>query len=313
MGVAYHGLVLCRKLTLIGMGLLGGSLGMAAKQRGLADVVFGHVRRRERVRECLRAGAADHVTMDPLEAVAGADLIVLCTPVGQMRLIVERFLPGIAPDAVITDVGSVKDGLVQDLERMIWPTGARFVGSHPMAGSEKTGVANARSDLFEDTVCVVTPTGKTSASALRRVKALWQRVGARTITMPPAIHDDLVARSSHLPHILAGQLVNFVLGAGRGKRQAMVCANGFRDTTRVASGSPEMWRDILVANRRRLARVIAGYIAGLRKLRAALLESNQMEIERFLTLAKKRRDEWMTGTCAGRSGTATGSHVRARR
>jgi prephenate dehydrogenase len=286
--------VLCRKLTLIGVGLIGGSLGMAAKQRGLAGVVFGYVRRRERVRECLRAGAAEHVTMDLAEAVVDADLIVLCTPVGQMRLLVERFLPHIAPDAVVTDVGSVKDGLVQDLETMIRRTGARFVGSHPMAGSEKTGVTNARPDLFEDTVCVVTPTGKTSALALRRVKALWQRVGAHTITMPPGIHDDLVARSSHLPHILAGQLVNFVLGAGRGRQQAELCANGFRDTTRVASGSPEMWRDILVANRRRLARVVAEYIASLKKLRAALLKSDQTEIERFLTLAKKRRDEWVT-------------------
>ncbi|MDH7502493.1 MAG: prephenate dehydrogenase/arogenate dehydrogenase family protein [Verrucomicrobiota bacterium] len=303
--------MLCRKLTLIGVGLLGGSLGMAAKERGLAGVVFGHVRRRERIRECLCAGAADHVTMDPMEAVAGADLIVLCTPVGQMRPLVERFLPGIAPGAIVTDVGSVKDGLVQDLEEMVRRRGARFVGSHPMAGSEKTGVANARPGLFENTVCVVTPTRKTSASALRRVKALWQRVGARTITMPPAIHDDLVARSSHLPHILAGQLVNFVLGAGRGKRQAMVCANGFRDTTRVASGSPEMWRDILLANRRRLGRVIAEYIAGLKKLRAALLESDRMEIERFLTAAKKRRDEWVTGTFAGWGRTATGSRVRA--
>lgn len=304
--------MLCRKLTLIGVGLLGGSLGMAAKQRGLAGAVFGYVRRRERIGECLRAGAADRVTMELVEAVAGADLIVLCTPVGQMRLLVERLLPDIAPGAVITDVGSVKDGLVQDLETMVRRTGARFVGSHPMAGSEKTGVANARPDLFEDTVCVVTPTHRTSASALRRVKTLWQRVGARTITMPPAVHDDLVARSSHLPHILAGQLVNFVLGAGRGKQQAELCANGFRDTTRVASGSPEMWRDILVANRRRLARVIAEYIASLKKLRAALLKSDQMEIERFLTLAKKRRDKWVTRTSAGWGRTTTGSDARRR-
>lgn len=285
---------------------------MAAKQRGLAGAVFGYVRRRERIGECLRAGAADRVTMELVEAVAGADLIVLCTPVGQMRLLVERLLPDIAPGAVITDVGSVKDGLVQDLETMVRRTGARFVGSHPMAGSEKTGVANARPDLFEDTVCVVTPTHRTSASALRRVKTLWQRVGARTITMPPAVHDDLVARSSHLPHILAGQLVNFVLGAGRGKQQAELCANGFRDTTRVASGSPEMWRDILVANRRRLARVIAEYIASLKKLRAALLKSDQMEIERFLTLAKKRRDKWVTRTSAGWGRTTTGSDARRR-
>lgn len=286
---------------------------MAAKQRGLAGVVFGYVRRRERMGESLRAGAADRVTMDLAEAVAGADLIVLCTPVGQMRLLVERLLPDVARDAVVTDVGSVKDGLVQDLETMLRRTGARFVGSHPMAGSEKTGVGNARPDLFEGTVCVVTPTPKTSPSALRRVKTLWQRVGARTITMPPAVHDDLVARSSHLPHILAGQLVNFVLGTGRGKQQAEVCANGFRDTTRVASGSPEMWRDILVANRRRLARVITEYIADLQELRAALLESDEMGIERFLTLAKKRRDDWVTETRTIRGTAATASRVGARR
>lgn len=285
--------MLYRKLTLIGVGLLGGSLGMAVKHRGLAEVVCGYVRRRSSIQECIRAGAVDHATLDLESAVSDADVVVLCTPVGQMQQLAERFVSVLSPGAIVTDVGSVKDGLVQSLEKLVHSTKARFVGGHPMAGSEKAGVVNAHKDLFEGTVCVVTQTKETSKTALRRVRELWRGVGAQTIVMSPAAHDDLVSRSSHLPHILAAQLVHLVLGKGRKKHQETVCANGFRDTTRVASGLPEMWRDIIVANRHRIVRSISDYIAGLEKFRTALLENRVDEIERFLTRAKHWRDRWL--------------------
>ena len=269
---------------------------MAVRERRFAAVVQGYVRREASVRECRRAGAVDHATTDLGLAVHGADLIVLCTPVGQMRALVGRLLPALAPRAVMTDVGSVKDGLVQDLERLALRAGARFVGSHPMAGAEKTGVAHARPDLFHGAICAVTPTLNTSAAALKKVKALWHAVGARTIALPPAAHDDLVSRSSHLPHFVAAQLVNQVLRPGRRKAQPLLCAHGFRDTTRVASGSPDMWRDIALANRRYLARAITEFVAGLSEFRAALLASNAAQIEAFLAEAKARRDAWVSRT-----------------
>ncbi len=284
--------VLCRKLTLIGVGLLGGSLGMAVRQRRLARLVEGYVRRDASVVECQNAGAVDRATTNLQKAINGADMIVLCTPLAQMRGLVERCVPALARGAVITDVGSVKNNLVQDLERIAQRAGARFVGSHPMAGAEKMGVAHADANLFAGAICVVTPTLATSAAALRRVKALWRGVGARTIDMPPNLHDELVSRSSHLPHIVAVQLVRQVLGAGRLRKQALLCANGFRDGTRIASGSPEMWRDIALANRRHLASAIAEFIAGLQEVQSALLEFNEGFVESFLTGAKARRDAW---------------------
>lgn len=288
--------MLCRKLTLIGVGLLGGSLGMAVRARRLAGFVQGYVRRETSVVESQEAGAVDAATTDLQAAVGGADLIVLCTPVGQMRPLVRQCLPAISRGAVVTDVGSVKDGLTQDLEGLVQRAGARFVGSHPMAGAEKTGVANGRANMFEGAVCVVTPLPESSVAALRRVKALWRGVGARIISLAPAVHDDLVSRSSHLPHILAVQLVNHVLGPGRPKEQALLCANGFRDTTRIASGSPDMWRDIALANRSRLARAITEFVSSLTKFRAALLAANRPEIEAFLRGAKDRRDRWAART-----------------
>src|SRR5207237_2273082 len=140
-----------------------------------------------------------------------------------------------------------------------------FIGSHPMAGAEKNGVAAARADLFEDAVCVITPTRKSNRVAIGKVEALWKSVGSRVIKLTPDAHDDLVSRSSHLPHVVAAELANYVLSPVHPKEQAMLCANGFRDTTRIASGSPEMWRDISLANRKNLARVLGVFIEDLQE------------------------------------------------
>ena len=288
--------VLCQKLTLIGIGLLGGSLGKAARERRLAPRVEGYVRRPASVEECRRAGAVDQATTDLCAAVRGADLVVLCTPLAQMRGLVERFIPALQPGAVITDVGSVKDGLVQDLERLARRAGAHFIGSHPLAGAEKMGVAHARADLFVRAVCVVTPTGSSSRAALRRVRTLWEALGARTVSLSPGLHDALVSRSSHLPHVVATQLVNYVLGPDCPKTQALLCANGFRDGTRIASGSPEMWRDIALANRRHLSRTLGAFLRCLQQFQSALRAQDEEAITTFFERAKRRRDAWVRQT-----------------
>ena len=282
-----------QKVSLIGVGLLGGSLGLAIKQRGLADRVDGYVRRSASVTECFQLAVADHVTRDLARAVSGAGLVIFCTPIAQMRGLCELLLPALATGTVVTDVGSVKGSVVQELEPLCSGAGCHFIGSHPMAGAEKVGVAAARANLFENTVCVLTPTVRSCASALSLVREFWRAVGTTTLELSPEAHDDLVSRSSHLPHIVAAELANYVLSPAHAKEQATLCANGFRDTTRIASGSPEMWRDIALANRKNLSRVLGVFIEDLQEFRHALDNHEQDSIREFFEKAKQRRDAWI--------------------
>lgn len=279
-----------RKVTLVGVGLLGGSLGLALKRRGLADSVQGFVRRQASVAECLALGVVDRCSRNIAEAVQGADLVVLCSPVGQMPALFREMTPFLSPEALVTDVGSVKSELVAELEPLAKAAGVAFVGSHPMAGSEKTGPAHARADLFDGAVCVVTPTVATPTSASDRIVALWEAVGSRVLRMNPVQHDDLVSRASHLPHVVAAGLANYVLSPVHSKEQSELCAGGFRDTTRIASGSPQMWRDISMANRRNLSRVLGVFIEDLEEFRRALDEGDTRVVEEFFQSAKARRD-----------------------
>ncbi|MCI0743946.1 MAG: prephenate dehydrogenase/arogenate dehydrogenase family protein [Verrucomicrobia subdivision 3 bacterium] len=281
-----------QQITLVGVGLLGGSLGLAIKQRRLAQRVVGFVRRAASVQECEALAVCDEATRDVQTAVRAADLIIFCTPIAQMRELAERMLPAVKPGIIATDVGSVKEIVVEDLEPTFARVGAHFVGSHPMAGAEKIGVRAAQADLFNKAVCVVTPTASVKMDAVEKVEEFWRCVGAVPIRMSPETHDDLVSRSSHLPHVVAAELANYVLSPVHPKEQGLLCANGFRDTTRIASGSPEMWRDICLANRVNLARVLGVFIEDLEEFRIALDNSDTKSIEEFFHQAKRRRDQW---------------------
>jgi prephenate dehydrogenase len=281
-----------KKITLVGVGLLGGSLGMALRKRRLAGSVMGFVRRAASVAECERLGAVTLATLDLQRAVEGADLVVLCTPIAQMRGLVKDMLPVLKRGALVTDVGSVKGSVVRDLEALVAKAGAHFVGSHPMAGAEKMGVAAARADLFAGAVCVITPTRKSNPAAVRQVEHLWKSVGSRLLRLAPEAHDDLVSRSSHLPHVVATQLVNLVLSPEHSREQEMLCANGFRDTTRIASGSPEMWRDIALANRKNLSQALGTFADGLLDFRRALKGGDGKAVTKFFEQARERRDLW---------------------
>ena len=289
-----------RKITIIGVGLLGGSIGLAVRRRKLARLTAGFVRRTASLKDCERAGAVDYATTDLLAAVWDADLVILCTPLGQMRSRVREMLPALKRGAIVTDVGSVKAGVVRELESPVAKAGAHFVGGHPMAGAEKTGVSAASADLFANTVCIVTPTKKTNRAALKKVERFWNAVGSRVLELKPEIHDALVSRSSHLPHVVAATLASHVLSPAQPKHQAALCANGFRDTTRIASGSPEMWRDIALANRKNLGRSLETFITDLQKFRRLVKQGDAKAITKFFETAKKRRDNWCAG-CASPS------------
>lgn len=284
------------KISFIGLGLMGGSLALAVKQAQLAAKICAYVRRPASVDEGRKMGVADVLTQDLREAVLDADLIILCTPLSQMHALTAQMPPWLKPGAIVTDVGSVKGSVVQDLEPIITGGRGHFVGSHPMAGSEKTGLAAARSDLFRNAICLVTPGAHAPVEAICAVQNFWKAVGGWPIRMTPETHDDLVSRSSHLPHVVAAELANYVLSPAHPKEQALVCANGFKDTTRIASGSPEMWRDISMANRKNLGRVLGVFIEDLQEFQLALEREDVQAVEEFFTKAKQRRDQWRAHT-----------------
>jgi prephenate dehydrogenase len=281
-----------KKISIVGVGLLGGSIGLAARQRRLAGEVAGFVRRAASLKDCERAGAVDYATTDLLAAVSNADLVILCTPLAQMRALAQQILPALKRGAILTDVGSVKAGVVRELESLVKKSGAHFIGSHPLAGGEKMGVRAARADLFAGTVNILTPTKNSNAAAVRQLERFWQSLGARTRRLDAAQHDLLVSRSSHLPHIVAAALAGLVLNPANHKMQVGLCATGFRDTTRIASGSPEMWRDIALANRKNLSRSLDAFVAELEKFQSALKGGDAAAVEKFLATAKRRRDNW---------------------
>ena len=291
-GIRYSSPVQFQKITIIGVGLLGGSLGLATRRRKLAGEVAGFVRREASLKDCEKAGAVDYATTDLLAAVSQADLVILCTPLAQMRPLAQQFLPALKRGAIVTDVGSVKADVVREVGAVVHQVGAHFVGSHPMAGGEKMGVLAARADLYANAACVITPGEKTNANAVRKLEKFWQALGARTVRMDPAQHDLLVSRSSHLPHVAAAALVNLILHPAGPQTQADLCAAGFRDTTRIASGSPEMWRDIALANRKNLSRALDAFMVELENFQKALKRNDAPAIEEFFARAKQRRDDW---------------------
>ncbi len=281
-----------RKITIIGVGLLGGSLGLAVRKRRLAKEIAGYARREKTIAECEKIGALDYATTDLLAAVSGADLVVLCTPLAQMAALTKQFLPALKRGAIVTDVGSVKADVVRELETLVKKAGAHFVGSHPMAGGEKMGVLAAKADLYANAVCVVTPTKRSNPAAVRKVEQFWKSLGARTLRLDAAKHDLLVSRTSHLPHVVAAALAGLVLDPKHPKSQVGLCATGFRDTTRIASGSPEMWRDIALANRKNVSQSVDAFIGELKRFQSALKKGDAKAVEQFFAIAKERRDNW---------------------
>ncbi len=272
--------------------MLGGSLGLAIRDRKLTGTLCGYVRRENSLAECEQAGLKNFATTDLAAAVRDADLVLLCPPLAQMLGLTERLVPHLKPGAIVSDVGSVKALVVAELESLVHRAGAHFIGGHPMAGGEKMGVGAARAELFEQAVCILTPTAQSNATALSQLDEFWRALGTRVLHMTPLLHDELVARSSHLPHVLAAGLANYVLSPAQPPEQPQLCATGFRDTSRIASGSPEMWRDIALANREPLAGAIGEFIGELQKLQNAIAAGDATALENFYQTAKQRRDAW---------------------
>ena len=273
-----------RTIAIVGVGLLGGSAALAAKAHDPRIKVAGVGRRQASLDAALAVGAIDTAHFDAAEAVAGADLVILATPVGAFPQHLQAMAPALGPDTVVTDVGSTKGSVVRSALRALGTTG-QFVGSHPMAGSELKGVAYSRADLFSGATCIVTPTAETPPHVVARVEAFWRMLGMRTVRMTPSAHDRAVARISHLPHALAGLLMLLP-----SKADLDIAATGFRDATRLAGGDPEMWRDIFLTNRVAVLGELEKFAHLLVELRDMIDNRDADGIEKLLTAAKTRRD-----------------------
>jgi prephenate dehydrogenase len=249
---------LFRQIAIVGVGLLGGSVGMAVKRRHLCQRVIGIGRSKMSLEEARRLEAIDEGFDSLEEGIADADLIVLCTPVKHILSVLPEVAKFARPGAIITDVGSTKESIVKLGEECTQAAGKFFVGAHPMAGSEKSGMRFARPDLYANATCYVTRTVSTSPDAFVRVSRFWRELGSRVVIIRPGRHDHLTSLVSHLPHLLAVALVKSVEASLEDKNLIKgIIGNGFRDTTRIACGSPEMWEDIFSDNCRRVSENLA--------------------------------------------------------
>lgn len=238
-----------KRIAIMGLGLMGGSLGLALKAGGFSGRIAGYARRADSRAQALKRKAVDEVFEHPDEAVADADLVVFCVPILTIPELVGACRGGLKHKCVLTDVGSTKQELASRIEPLLRGTSAVYVGSHPIAGSEQQGLDAARGDLYEGAVVVVTPARGGAAWAVGAVKDFWQKLGCRVHTMSPEDHDRVVARTSHLPHLVAALVAGTAGRDGDARSLGEFCGPGFRDTTRVAEGSPEVWHDIIHSNR----------------------------------------------------------------
>ena len=276
---------LFKRVAIVGLGLIGGSLGMALRRRRIAQTVVGYSRTPATMRRARACGAIDTAAATLQEAVRDAELVVLAMPVGLVASLGSIAASHMRWGAVLTDVGSTKRALVERLESALRAGPVAFVGGHPLAGSEQRGIAAARADMFDGSVCILTRTPRTNAAALATVKKLWTPLVKRVVVMSPERHDALLAATSHLPHLIAWSLT---LSAPRGV--GAVIPPSFLEMTRIAKSDPDLWDDILLSNRRDVVSAVRRFERELGRLRVLIARGNAAALTRRLAAAKSRRE-----------------------
>ena len=276
-----------QQISIIGPGLLGASLALALKSRGLCQRVHIWSRRPETRAKALMADWCDASFEYATEACKGSELVVICTPVETIVPILKEISPSFDKGALITDVGSTKKTICQGASSI--KGDFNFIGSHPMAGSEKTGMSHARADLFQGAACILTPGEDVQNTEIVQLHQLWEAIGMQVVTTSPEKHDEIVAHISHLPHLLATSLCSYLLEKEVGWQQ--LAGGGLRDTTRVASGDPDLWKQILEHNREDVLRAIDGFQGELQALKASLLNKDSAGVMSRLERGKRFRDQ----------------------
>lgn len=280
------------QLTVIGVGLIGGSFARALRQAGLVRAVVGSGRGEANLRRAVELGVIDRYELDPARAVAEADVVVVGVPLGAMRAVFTAIAPALKPTAIVTDVGSAKATVVADAQAAF---GSRptFVPGHPIAGTEKSGVEASFAELFQRRKVILTPLPETDPAATAAVRSLWEAAGAEVLEMSVAHHDAVLAATSHLPHLLAYGLVDTLSRWDDSSEIFQYAAGGFRDFTRIASSDPIMWRDICVANREAVSAALDRYLEDLTALAALVRAGDGAALEAVFRRAKETRDRYV--------------------
>jgi prephenate dehydrogenase len=280
------------RVTIAGVGLIGGSLALAARAAGLIGEVVGLGRSAANLETARRRGIIDRYSHEPAAAARDADLLLLAVPVRSIAAVARACAVVLRPGAVVSDVGSVKQPIVRDVGAVL-PAGVTFVGAHPIAGTEESGAAAATADLFRGRRCIVTPGTPADAAAVAKIRALWEGVGMRVDEMDAARHDEVLAWVSHLPHALAFSAVTAVLDMDAGLQQ--FAGPSFGDLTRVAASSTDMWCDIFLANAAPLDQAVARLVTTLEALRGVIAAHDETALRAFLDRARAARRAWSAG------------------
>jgi len=283
---------LFRRAVVLGLGLIGGSLALALRDRNLAETVVGVDLRRDELERGLSLGVIDEAAASPAAGVNGADLVVVAVPVRATAEVLAEIAPALGEDAVLTDVGSTKGGFVEAVTAVFGELGPNVVPGHPIAGSEKSGVAASRADLFEKHKTILTPHPGTDPGSLARIRRLWEACGAEVLEMSVAHHDEVLAATSHLPHLIAFSLVDTLAGEDDNLDIFRYAAGGFRDFTRIAASDPVMWHDVFLSNREAVLRMLEHFSNDLNRLRDAIEARDGQTLLRVFTRAKAARDHF---------------------
>ncbi|TDR82829.1 prephenate dehydrogenase [Paludibacterium purpuratum] len=281
-----------RTLVVVGVGLIGGSFALALKRAGFVERVIGVDRSQDNLRRAQELGVVDEISQDLAQAVADADMVLLATPVGQMAACLQAMAPVLSPDTLVSDVGSTKGNVVRILREALPGHLARCVPAHPIAGSELSGAVAAQYGLYENRDVVLTPLPETDPAAVETIGALWRACGAHIAVLDADEHDRVFAAVSHLPHLLAFSYVNLIAGQDNAARCLDFAATGFRDFTRIAGSSPEMWRDVTLANRQALLAELRDYQTELDRLIAEVEREDAAALAERFSRARQVRTVW---------------------
>ena len=281
------------KLVVIGVGLIGGSFALALKQAKAVKHVVGVGRTRRNLNVALKRGVINEASHDAAAAVRDADLVLIGTPVGQMPAVMKAIAPHLSPKTIVTDGGSTKQDVIACARKYLGKHFANFVPAHPMAGTERSGAAAAFPELYRGRKLILVRQRETSARAIRVVREAWLACGAEVVRLKPREHDEILAAVSHLPHIVAYALMGTLARRSNARRMLTFSAGGLRDTVRIAGSSPEMWRDICIANRAALVPLVDAYISELEAARAALAAGDGDALEAMFSAAQKARAQWL--------------------
>ena len=279
------------KITIIGVGLIGGSLAKAIKENNLAKVVFGYGRDLNRLEKAKKANVIDQFSTNLKDAINDSDIVIIATPVGSFKEILIEIKPFLTSKIVISDVGSTKTNIASIVSQTLGDYSNYFIPAHPIAGKEKSGFEASEANLFNNRKVIITPLETSNPNSINLIQKMWEGTGADVDFMSPESHDELLGMTSHLPHMLAFSLVNYLIS--KNPSASIYAAGGFKDFSRIASGDAVMWRDICIQNKDQIIDHIRGYQKTLNSLVDAIENENSDELDLLFTSAKKTRDSWV--------------------